>query len=192
MCSLQKGQIHYSYFLVFFNSWSAALLDSISEFLYEDTYIDWSSDFYAIDGLKVAATRAFSLTFFHTYFAAKSPSPAPDGAKMVGIDFPGYSEAVRRVYSSTLEPDRGLRDVVVHDTLRCIGHLIDYKDFKDLIFDVPQFSNDLFTGMSKTLKDKVRECKKCNKQQVSEGRYCATCGGRLSDAWYRVQIDEAQ
>lgn len=106
-------------------------------------------------------------------------------------DFP---LAVAEAYSSTLETDRGLRDVIVKTADANINKLLENELFADVLRETPGFALDMVDSLSSSRPNQRKDhksyrcpnCEKCMDGSLSRGTsyYCMHCGNRRSD-WYQ-------
>jgi hypothetical protein len=101
------------------------------------------ADKYFIQGLKVLSKKKFR----------KSLELRKDSKTI--------SNAVRIVYTSTPDADRGLRSVITDIVKECGNSLLENEDFKTMLTAVPEFALDLL-------------------YRVWEERFCQECGRRIN------------
>ncbi|KAK8158482.1 hypothetical protein BKA80DRAFT_115084 [Phyllosticta citrichinensis] len=69
------------------------------------------------------------------------------------FDLPTFPDAIRAIYQSTMDDDRGLRDILVDVTVRKVHDLVKDPKFNDTLVKVGAFGKDLVHVMNRKLED---------------------------------------
>lgn len=79
-----------------------------------------------------------------------------------------FCDAVRAIYTTTPETERGLRNIIVEEAVDRYQRLAAFADFLDLLVELPEFNKDMAFDVGKMLRTK-------------NNKVCATCNKRISD-----------
>lgn len=117
-------------------------------------------EFYGVKGLKSLAKQRFK-----------------DQAHVSWIDST-FGPAVKAVYDSTVESDRGLRNVAVDVTVRNFTELIKDQKFKDVMGEMGAFSRDVAVALYED-REKQEDKKKCECMYTQGKTPSSTCSKNL-------------
>ncbi|KAK7536818.1 BTB/POZ protein [Phyllosticta citribraziliensis] len=129
----------------------ASTVRAIIEFMYHGDYKTTAEDndlllsidvyaaaeMYQVGGLKEAATRHF-----------KEVAPSM-------FDIPTFPDAIHAIYQSTMEEDRGLRDILVDTAVPQIHDLVKATKFNNTLVQNGEFGKDLVHAMNMKFEDDV-------------------------------------
>ncbi|KAK7536829.1 uncharacterized protein J3D65DRAFT_355229 [Phyllosticta citribraziliensis] len=112
-----------------------------------------------------------------------------DAKCLKDLDFPN---AVKTVYRTTVESDKGLRNLVVALTYAFIRTFTKKKAFLSMMAEVGEFSKDLTLGIISLGDADMRWlCKHCEREVemdlpiAAKDAYCPSCGkGSRKSAWF--------
>lgn len=118
---------------------------------------------YGIDGLKSVASEKFAAVL-------QQPGTVVEWKFRSTITITAFITAVKRVYGTTPESDKGLRDQVLGHAKRHLKQLLPMEVFKVVLAEVPEFAYQLLVleAESKVLEEPVAKKRKLGEVTIDD------------------------